>query len=176
MKALWMKWMVPVFALSLLAACGGGGGGGGDTTGGGNPGADSVSFVISGGTTTVRTETYDLTVPIYHYDPYIYGNYVVLSGAPGSDKTFLYAYSQFNAGFKETFAITFGGQTTGGFPVGGKNAVSLTTQSFVYVASSGTITVDAYGAVGGRIRGTFSVSNGTSPMSGAFSVTREADQ
>ncbi len=174
MRAFWTKWMVLVFALSLLAACGGGGGGGGNTPGGGD--ADYISFVISAGTTTVRTETYDLNVPLTHYDPYIYGHYVALSAAPGSDKTFLYAFSQYNAGYKETISITFQGKTTGGFPIGGNNIVSLSTQPFVYVATAGTITVDTYEAVGGRIHGTYSVTNGTSPMSGAFSVTREADQ
>jgi hypothetical protein len=167
-------------AVFMLLSCGGGGGG--DSTPSGNGitgGADQVSFLMSSGTTTVRTETVDTLDPISptFFDPHIIGNYVRPSAAPGSDKTFIYSYSDFDGtGFSEILSITFQGNAAGSFAIGGKNAVSIVTRSSGFIASTGTITVDGYEGVGGHISGSFSVSNATKTLSGTFSVTRGTDE
>jgi hypothetical protein len=172
-KYILIKIFVLLFALFAIAACGGGGGGDSSPDGGNGDGADSVSYLISGGTTTVRTETFDLNVPTIHYNPYIHGHYVVSSG-----RTYLYSYSEHNgSSFNEILQIIFVGNSPGTYTIGGGNLVSLSVAyTMSYTATSGTITVNALDAVGGHISGTFDVTDGSHQMSGTFSITREVDQ
>jgi len=159
--------------LSLLAGCGGGGGGGG-TAGGGS--ADAVTLARDGAS-SVYTETAALS-NLTGYDPYIHAYY-----HPASNRTFLFLYTNYTGGittgtFNEILDITFDTSSPGTYTVGTGSAYmgySRQLPGLAVVASSGTITVTSYGAVGGRIEGVYSAATGTRTLSGSFSVTREAD-
>lgn len=83
--------------------------------------------------------------------------------------------------------IFFAGMTTGTFPISGLDssvAVWVFTDSTMYTMASGTVTITQYGAVGGKIIGTFS-GTGTADVNGvpvsvtitdgAFSAVRVGD-
>jgi len=160
--------------LLVLAGCGGGGGGGG-TNGGG--GADTVSLARDGAAPAVYTETAALS-NLTGDDPYIHAYY-----HPASNRTFLFLYTNYTGGittgtFNEILDITFDTSSPGTYTVGTGSAYmgySRQLPGLAVVASSGTITVTSYGAVGGRIEGVYSAATGTRTLSGSFSATREAD-
>jgi len=181
MRSLWMKWMVLVFVLSMVAACGGGGGDGGDHPAGG--GADSVSFKINNGPSQVLTETVSSTAPLGS-DPYVYATY-----DPGTDLTQIYVFADYGGGMSPAtnFGITFKGHAATAYtiPVWTNNDYKVGYTSYVttqYASKSGTIDVTRFdGSVGGHIQGTFNVTvcdnpsfgcTTAMPMTGSFYVTR----
>ncbi len=172
-KSVWTKWLVLIFSITLLASCGGGGGGG-STPGGG--GADSVTITLSG--TTLYVETPSDLVPLYGYDPYIKGSYNTTNGT-----IYIYLRKGFsgtlqNPAWDEVLELDINGSSLTGYTIGVGTThlyYTKTSSNINYIATTGTITISAYDSVGGHIQGTFSVSNGTTTMTGDFYVTREAD-
>ena len=170
MKSIGSKWLVFVFLLSLLAACGGSEGNGDDV------GAGTVTATLDG-TALSFVETADPASPT-GYDPDMNAYYDSVNG-----KTYITVLADFGVNdFDVWFYFTIEGNPEAGqYPVGNGNTFTYTigsTHIYTEISNTGSIDITTYGAVGGRIEGTFSFDvcespcNTPLPFEGSFSMVR----
>ena len=167
------KWLVLLFALSLIVSCGNDDNGGvltGDTL--------SISF-DGGGETTYAERTAGNWAG---YDPYV-GAQIDTSGP--TDSTEIAMTSNFDAtsGFFDVGLVLTVAGSAEGVPYDA-NLGEVTIYYYDFInnrlsnsASSGTVTLTAVGGVGGLIEGTYDLTivdtSGPVTFSGNFSATRE---
>ncbi len=175
MRSLWTKWMVLVFALSMVAACGGGGGGGGDTPDGG--GSDWMTVNVFSQSTGTTTTTYT-------------GNYATTPALTGSVYTSLTVTQTFAtlSGPPVQVNLCASGIDLASYPIingtcfNGGASVSYVLRSgptiTVFDGTTGTVTLTRVGNQWQPITGSFdaivsefSAPSNTMRVWGTFSVT-----
>lgn len=114
-----------------------------------------------------------------------FSSFTVASFSTEGDETFIAGSTvaiTSGASVANLAVLTVPGKTTGTWSFDDNAAMAMFFSSSPYIATSGTITITEYGAVGGRIKGTFSGTTvnpiGSSTVeitSGVFNIKREAD-
>ena len=183
------KLIVLMLGISLgsLSGCGGADGGSG-----GDGGADFLNLSINGGAELAHVETASADAP-FGFDPWIEAHYNFILVPPGTVIEFFQGYDLATDFFDQGLLMIFLGNATGTFNLEPLQfEVLFGTSSGLFglddgTFSNGQIDVTQYGAVGGKVGGTFNftICNVFAPdcsnfadrltATGSFDVTRIAD-
>lgn len=179
MKAFWKAVFIIIAAVALIAC----GESSSDDSGGTNTGGTSTPSYSVSVTTGGQTATYT--------DAAVFGAYYNAQNPPiPAASTGIVAVT---GGGSSGIIFSFEGQSTGTYDVASNAALSYTdaagqtyaANALLNSVASGTITVTEYGAVGGKIGGSFNVvasiyaagspTANTATLTGTFEVQRKAD-